>query len=92
MGPRELAQFFLRRKNYDAFIVINEHGHYLDHHSESNNYIIECFCHFADTMAVKGYPKYRRNFLIEGFWLAITDIATQKKLDQKTVQAEATQC
>jgi hypothetical protein len=88
LGPRQLAQFFIRGKGYASAIVINEHGHYLDHPSESNNYILEGFCHFAETLHCKGYPKYRRAFLTEGFWLAIADIAAAKKLEAKTIQAE----
>jgi hypothetical protein len=85
LGPRQLAQFYLKIKGYVAFIKLYEEHHQLDHPSESHTYIYEGFCHFADTMAVKGYPKFKRAYLSEGFWLGLADLALAKRMEQNTI-------
>lgn len=94
LGPKELAAFWIKLKGYDAHVHSEKefHGDKVYHYYQSDlvphDYAQEEFLHFAESMAVKGYPKYKRKFLLGGWDLAINAIGSEKWLAKLTVQSE----
>jgi len=94
LGPRELAVFWLTLKTYDKNVTTETYGdqepyHYYQSTVNPYDYVKEEFIHFAETMAVKGHPAYKRKFLVHGFELAVQFIGKQKWDERLTVQVES---
>ena len=94
LGPKELAVFWLKLKGYDQFLKWEKEYHgsqyyyWLDNPNVPIDYMREEFLHFCETMAVKGYPKYKVRFLIGGWDLAINALGKEKMERSLTVQNE----